>query len=55
MTNRYCIKYELGACPKINPNSLLAKEKTLILESHKNRLEVLFDCKKCQMIIRKGR
>lgn len=54
MTNRYCIKYELGACPKINPNSLLAKEKTLILESHKNRLEVFFDCKKCQMIIRKA-
>ena len=48
MTTKLCLKYELGACPKMEkPVNLCAPLALLDEEGH--RLELRFDCAACQM------
>ncbi len=47
MNTRYCIKRELGQCPKSNSESTLGK--TLYLEDDSNKYILEFDCKICFM------
>ena len=62
MRTKYCIKYELGLCP--NHKAKWADDKSyrdnlgkvaftgpLYLLNGKNRLELKFDCKNCEMLV----
>jgi len=50
MTTKLCLKYELGACPKMEkPVNLCASLALLDEEGH--RLELRFDCTACQMVV----
>jgi putative protease len=53
MTTRYCLKYELKECPIFQTGTGVNKEKTLLLESGNNSLLLEFDCKNCEMIVKK--
>jgi putative protease len=48
MTTRYCLKYELGMCPK-EPNPRPAKEPLMLVDEDGKRLELRFDCARCEM------
>ncbi len=47
MRTKYCLKYEFGFCPKEGSNF----NKKLYLVNGNNKLELLFDCSKCEMLI----
>ena len=49
MRSRYCIKFELGLCPKLKPAARVAEPLWLI--NGGNRLRLRFDCKNCEMIV----
>ncbi len=50
MRTKYCIKYELGWCPK-EKNSRRVSE-PLFLENQGRRLKLIFDCTKCEMVLK---
>ena len=66
MRSKYCIKYQLGLCPKrtteltkqmagsrtIKEVDTAKEAKKLFLINGKNTLELLFDCQKCQMVVK---
>ena len=47
MITKYCVKYELGCCPK-EGGGLLAEPLTL-LDEQGRRLPLRFDCRRCEM------
>ncbi|MEI8202685.1 MAG: U32 family peptidase [Bacteroidota bacterium] len=47
-SSRYCIKFELGRCPKQKP-ILPAMPEPWSLSDHKNKYRLSFDCKRCVM------
>ena len=54
MRSRYCIRYELGLCPKFGKRAdgrLLRQdfEEPLFLVNNGRRLQLAFDCKACEM------
>ena len=49
MRSRYCVKYELGLCPKMRPDKKVAEP--LFLVNGGKRLRLRFDCKSCEMIV----
>ena len=49
MRSRYCIKYDLGLCPKLHPKLKYAEP--LCLVNAGQRLKLSFDCKRCEMIV----
>ena len=49
MRSRYCIKYELGLCPKLHPSQKVKEPIYLLNGGH--RLKLSFDCKRCEMIV----
>lgn len=51
MTTCYCIKRELGVCPKDNKKG--NKEKYLYLQDNQNKYKVQFDCANCRNLIYK--
>ena len=62
MRTKYCIKYELGLCPnhktrwaddKSYKNNLgkISFQEPLYLLNGKNKLELKFDCKNCEMLV----
>lgn len=52
MRTKYCIKYELGLCPKLKPLSERPDfNEPLYLMNNGKRLRLLFDCKRCEMAI----
>ncbi len=51
MTTRYCIKYELGWCAKLQKAKNTPQE-PLFLEDYKRKYKLDFDCTKCMMQIR---
>ena len=62
MRSKYCIKYEMGLCPNYKVRAAndagyvnrLAKTQftePLFLINGKNRLELKFDCSKCEMVV----
>lgn len=53
MRSRYCIKYELGLCPKHQSKAFAARDirEPLYLENNGRRLLLEFDCKNCEMVV----
>ena len=53
MRSRYCIKYELGLCPKHQSKASAARDlrEPLYLENNGRRLQLKFDCKNCEMVV----
>ena len=49
MRSRYCVKYELGLCPKLDPSHKV--KEPLALVNAGRRLKLSFDCKNCEMIV----
>jgi putative protease len=49
MTTRYCLKYELGVCGQRAANEPLA-----LIDDDGNRLELRFDCARCEMRVYLG-
>ena len=52
MTTRYCLRRELGCCLKGENGNKLGK--TITLKSGNVCMSVEFDCKNCQMLLRKA-
>ena len=67
MRTRYCIRYELGLCPKFRNSHAPAGSKTaaagtekrsgtdaapLYLLNNGQRFTVIFDCRSCEMVIK---
>ena len=50
MTCKYCILHELGHCRKINP---MHNEPRYLRLQNGTVLTLEFDCKRCEMLIRK--
>ncbi len=48
MFSRYCLRYQLGYCPRFNRGKELPKEPLYLLTGGK-RLELSFDCRVCEM------
>ena len=48
MTTTYCIKYELGACPRLKDTRVFA-EPLYLLDDSGRRLRLEFDCVECAM------
>ncbi len=48
MTTRYCLKFELGICPKQKPAQKVSEPLTLV-DEQRTRLELRFDCARCEM------
>ncbi len=48
MTTRYCLKYELGICPKQKPTQKVS-EPLMLVDEQGTRLELRFDCARCEM------
>lgn len=51
MRSRYCIRWELGLCPKRCPVKPGMGPGPLYLVNQKNRLRLDFDCARCEMIV----
>ena len=56
MRSKYCIRYELGLCPKHGKRTddrLLKKDfkEPLFLVNNGRRLQLAFDCKACEMSV----
>lgn len=62
MRTKYCIKYELGLCPNYRNRAKTDKEyinnidnthikEPLFLINGKNRLQLKFDCRNCEMLV----
>ena len=49
MRTKYCIKYELGLCPKLNPARRPKEPLSLVNNGYELRLG--FDCKNCEMVV----
>ncbi len=49
MTTRYCLKYELGACPKRSKTPTRLSEPLFLVDEQGNRLPLRFNCADCQM------
>ena len=49
MRSRYCVKYELGLCPRQHPSA--KPREPLFLVNAGRRLRLEFDCKRCEMIV----
>ena len=52
MTCKYCIKYELGYCPKQNKENPSDFEEPFFLEHNDFRFSLEFDCQQCLMLLR---
>lgn len=50
MRTRYCIKYELGICPKYHKTDNSGR---LYLTNNNRNFELVFDCKNCEMVIKR--
>jgi 23S rRNA 5-hydroxycytidine C2501 synthase len=48
MLNKFCLRYELGACPVHHPSGLKLKEPLFLVHDNK-RIKLSFDCKACEM------
>lgn len=52
MTTKYCVKYELGKCPKFQKDTMGEKVKEpLVLKHGMNEYKLKFKCKPCEMEI----
>jgi putative protease len=49
MRTKYCLRHELGLCPKQRPGT---RPEPLFLLNHGRRLRLDFDCADCEMVVR---
>lgn len=49
MRSKYCVKWEIGLCPKLKPNRSLSEPLYIVNQNH--RLQLHFDCKNCEMVV----
>lgn len=49
MRSKYCIKYELGLCPKLKNGRTVREPLTLVNQNQ--RFTLRFDCKNCEMVV----
>ncbi len=49
MTMRYCLRYEMGRCPKHHPGSDRTASPLFLADAEGNRLELRFRCNRCEM------
>lgn len=50
MINKYCLKYEMGYCPRFGSSTRkLASKAPAWLVHQERRLRLVFDCKRCEM------
>ncbi|MDR0691615.1 MAG: U32 family peptidase [Prevotellaceae bacterium] len=49
MRTKYCLKHELGYCPKKNPGKTL--HEPLYLLNNGRKIKLTFDCKNCEMVL----
>jgi len=49
MRTKYCIKHELGICPKMHPAKM--PKEPLYLTNVGYKLRLAFDCKNCEMVV----
>ncbi len=54
MTTRYCIKHQLGLCPKDGAQPRTRSGALSLVDEEGHRLELRFDCAECLMEIRLG-
>lgn len=52
MSTKYCVKTALNACPYLRGTSPIP-DPVLLLNDHHHEYEVFFNCKKCEMVLRK--
>jgi putative protease len=50
MTTRYCLKHQLGSCPKTGKETPY-QEPLFLVDEEGHRLELRFDCEGCRMEI----
>ena len=53
MRSRYCIRWEMGLCPKQHPAN--APKEPLFLVNQNKRLKLSFDCEHCEMTVFAGK
>jgi 23S rRNA 5-hydroxycytidine C2501 synthase len=51
MVTKYCIRYQLGECPKENKKGKTSLSFPWRLKNNQNNFRLEFDCKKCEMSI----
>lgn len=52
MTTKYCVKYELGKCPRFQPDTMGEKVvEPLVLKNGENEYKLKFNCSPCEMEI----
>ncbi len=51
MTCKYCIKYELRACPRKYGSKAVRLQEPLFLKTRNKRFRLYFDCKSCRMLV----
>lgn len=49
MRSRYCVKYELGLCPKAGGGHTVREPLTIVNQNR--RFTLKFDCKNCEMVV----
>jgi len=54
MRSKYCLKHQLGMCPKNPCANAPAYEGNLYLRNNGRMLELRFDCAKCEMVVLDG-
>ncbi len=50
---KHCLKYSLGLCPKNKTNNQNYQEPFFLLHNNKEKLQLHFDCKFCEMTVSK--
>ena len=51
LRSRYCIRWELGLCPKGSPGKPGLTATPLFLVNNGQRLRLVFDCRNCEMVV----
>ena len=52
MSTRYCLRFEMGCCPKENSHNANEWKNPFYLENNKTKLQLDFDCKQCLMHVK---
>lgn len=52
MQTRYCVKFQLGMCPKVHGKQAVI-DPSLVLSDQQASYELTFDCLRCEMMLRK--
>lgn len=51
MRTAYCVRRELGMCPKYSPKAPKGPAGPLVLHNNGRKLRLVFDCARCEMVV----